>query len=211
MIKENLDGLEAIKYIHEQNIQGALVECGVQSGKHQQIWLSFLNQVNSTSREIWLYDTFAGLTAPGSKDFSSSQSSTSYTPSQLFENWKMYQNGNINTWCYAPLEEVKNNLQQFNYPHDMIKYVVGDVIETLKINDNIPNRIALLRLDTDWYESTKSEMEALFPRLETGGVLILDDYFWWEGQRQAVDEYLQANKLFYDIKKTGTHTAFLVK
>ncbi|HYM86681.1 MAG TPA: TylF/MycF/NovP-related O-methyltransferase, partial [Pseudoxanthomonas sp.] len=53
-----------------------------------------------------------------------------------------------------------------------------------------PECIALLRLDTDWYESTRHEMIHLFPRLCVGGVLILDDYGHWLGARRAVDEYL---------------------
>lgn len=211
MILENLDGTQAIKHIHQHNIPGALVECGVQSGKQQKIWLSYLCEVGSFDREIWLYDTFTGLTAPGIEDYASVINSTNYTNEQLFETWKSFQEGNINTWCYEPLEAVKNSLAGYNYPDNMIKYVVGDVLETLKITDNIPERIAFLRLDTDWYESTKIEMNVLFPKLTSGGILVLDDYFWWEGQKKAVDEYLKTNKIRCTIKKVGTHSAFLVK
>ena len=52
-----------------------------------------------------------------------------------------------------------------------------------------PTAVALLRLDTDWYLSTKHEMEHLYPRLSAGGVLIVDDYGHWDGARQAVEEY----------------------
>jgi O-methyltransferase len=58
--------------------------------------------------------------------------------------------------------------------------------------DQAPERIALLRLDTDWYASTKHELEQLYPRLAEGGVLIVDDYGHYEGARRAVDEYFRA-------------------
>ena len=60
--------------------------------------------------------------------------------------------------------------------------------------DRVPEQIAILRLDTDWYESTKTELEVLYPRLAPGGICILDDYGHWQGARQAVDEYFSHNQ-----------------
>jgi O-methyltransferase len=60
---------------------------------------------------------------------------------------------------------------------------------------SVPEQIALLRLDTDWYESTKCELEILFPRLVKGGVIIIDDYGCWQGARKAVDEYFNKNNI----------------
>jgi O-methyltransferase len=65
--------------------------------------------------------------------------------------------------------------------------VKGKVEDTIPAN--IPERIALLRLDTDFYRSTRHELEHLYPRLERGGVLIIDDYGAYVGARQATDEY----------------------
>lgn len=72
----------------------------------------------------------------------------------------------------------------------MLEFVIGPVEETLITK--VPERIALLRLDTDWYESTRAELEYLYPRLVVGGVLIVDDYGHWKGARKAVDEYFAA-------------------
>ena len=69
--------------------------------------------------------------------------------------------------------------------------MVGKVEQTIPAA--APPSIALLRLDTDWYESTRHELEYLFPRLAIGGVLIIDDYGWWAGARRAVDEYFGAH------------------
>lgn len=77
------------------------------------------------------------------------------------------------------------------YPPEGIVFVKGKVEDTL--SDRVPERIALLRLDTDWYESTRCELKHLFPRLVQGGVLVLDDYAWWSGSRKAADEYFRDN------------------
>ena len=59
----------------------------------------------------------------------------------------------------------------------------------LALKKNIPKKISLLRLDTDWYESTKIELEILYPLLQKGGILIIDDYGHWGGSKKAVDEF----------------------
>ena len=63
------------------------------------------------------------------------------------------------------------------------------------IPQNIPDKISLLRLDTDFYESTYHEMVHLFPRLSVNGLLIIDDYGYWKGQKEAIDQYLRENKI----------------
>ena len=93
--------------------------------------------------------------------------------------------GAKNNWAYATLDDVRANMETTGYPS--IRYVVGKVENTIPAQ--MPERINLLRLDTDWYESTRHELEHLWPRLRPGGVLILDDCGWWDGARRAVDEY----------------------
>ena len=92
-----------------------------------------------------------------------------------------------------PLEEVRHNLSNVGYPDDRIKLVKGLVEATLP--NKAPSKIALLRLDTDWYESTRHELIHLYPRLAQRGVLIIDDYGHWEGAQKAVDEYIRDNNL----------------
>ncbi len=95
--------------------------------------------------------------------------------------------GGDNVWCYSPIDEVKTNLAKSGYNMGNIHFVKG------KVEDTIPHSeikdIALLRLDTDWYESTKHELIHLYDRLVSGGVLIIDDYGHWSGSRKAVDEF----------------------
>jgi hypothetical protein len=91
-------------------------------------------------------------------------------------------------WCYAPLRGVRDALATTGYPDSLVHFVEGPVEET--IPGDVPDQISLLRLDTDWYESTRHELEHLFPLLAPGGVLIIDDYGHHHGCRQATDEYL---------------------
>ena len=102
-------------------------------------------------------------------------------------------------WCYSPLEKVKDRLN----PQDKLHYIVGDVMETLKDKTNIPDKIAILRLDTDWYESSKYELEQMYDNVVTGGVIIFDDYYHWDGQRRATDDFFKSKNISYDFLNIG--------
>jgi hypothetical protein len=91
----------------------------------------------------------------------------------------------------ASLDDVREAVLGVGYPEERIHFVEGPVEQT--VPEHAPTEIALLRLDTDWYASTKHELIHLYPRLETGGVLIIDDYGYWQGARQATDEYIAEN------------------
>jgi hypothetical protein len=97
-----------------------------------------------------------------------------------------------NYWCIASVENVRKNIVSTGYPENRIHLVKGKVEDT--VPQQAPEKIALLRLDTDWYESTKHEMEHLYPRLAPNGVLIIDDYGHWKGAKEAVDEYFAGRK-----------------
>ena len=96
--------------------------------------------------------------------------------------------------CLSTLQEVQNNVKSINYPIEKIHFIKGKVEETIP-NIMIPEKIAVLRLDTDWYESTLHELEYLFPRLVKGGIIIIDDYGHWQGCKKAVDEYIEKNNI----------------
>jgi hypothetical protein len=106
---------------------------------------------------------------------------------------KKKQGLDICSWHNASLEEVKSNLLNLGYPNDRIFFIQGKVEDTIPLQ--IPENISILRLDTDFYESTRHELDHLFPRLSEGGVLIVDDYGFWQGQKKAVDEYFRKNEV----------------
>ena len=166
-----------------------------------------------------MFDTFGGMTKPTELDcmcdnYSGSESmkQTFYGKGRLMEYW----NANIidnktNKWCYTSLTVVQDKLKSTGYDTQYLHYICGDVLETLKVDINVPKQIALLRLDTDWYESTKIELEVLFNNVTKGGIVIFDDYYLWKGQQKAVDDYFKQNNLLYDIKQINEQTAYIIK
>jgi O-methyltransferase len=137
-------------------------------------------------RRLHLFDTFEGMTAPTQVD----RNVFGQRARQLLEE---AEKSHSHICAYSPLEEVEANLRSTGYDESLITYVKGPVEETIPAN--APATIAILRLDTDWYESTRHELQYLFPRLNRGGVLIIDDYGQWEGARKAVDEFIAATNL----------------
>ena len=88
----------------------------------------------------------------------------------------------------------KRNISK-NTSSNKYKLIKGPVEDTLNVEENLPKKISVLRLDTDFYESTKKELEILYPRLVKNGILIIDDYGHWQGSRKAVDEYFQNDEV----------------
>lgn len=107
---------------------------------------------------------------------------------------------NGEAWDAASYEEVSVNMARTGYPSRRVHQIKGMVEDT--IPGKAPESIAILRLDTDWYASTRHEMEHLFPRLSRGGVLIIDDYGHWAGSRQAVDEYFKEHGIHLLLGRT---------
>jgi len=202
-----------IDYIIDCKIKGALVECGVQDGRIEKIWIERLKQKNENEaelRDIYMYDTFTGLTEPSKKDVGINNEFE--TAEQVLDVWRQHNSNGVNTWCYASLEQVISEFLQLDYPFHKIHFIKGDVRESLLIKDNIPDKIAVLRLDTDWYDSTKVELETMFENLVNGGVLILDDYYYWKGQKDAVDEFFKGTKYENAVRRfQDSHIGYLFK
>lgn len=177
---------EAARQVARGGIPGDLVECGVYRGGCSMAMAMALRSIGATDRTIWLYDTFSGMTRPTELDVRLHDGESALP---RFEDSATGENSA--EWCAADLTTVRSAMRSTEYPEERIRYVVGPVEETLRTS-NIPERIALLRLDTDWYESTRVELEVLLPRLSPGGVLIIDDYNHWAGSRRAVDDYFAA-------------------
>jgi O-methyltransferase len=188
---------EAVRYVSAGRIEGAIVECGVWRGGSSMAAALMLADLGDTDRELYLFDTFEGMSQPGEHDRRARDAAGA---SKLLA----ASSREAKVWAYSPLEEVRANLCSTAYPMDRVRFVQGKVEHTIPSQG--PQKIALLRLDTDWYESTQHELEHLFPRLAVGGVLIIDDYGAWEGARRAVDEFIAAHNvtiLLSRIDETG--------
>jgi hypothetical protein len=190
--------LFACRNVMDAGIEGDFVECGVWRGGNALIAADVFARTGAPGN-ICLFDTFAGMTAPGEQDFAAADGSS---PQERYEDSKR---GNRSDWCFASLDDVKKNFRDAGVLTDKVRFIQGDVLETLSNDDNLPDKIAVLRLDTDWYESTKKELETLWPRLSKGGILMIDDYGHWGGARKAADEFFTAEgrPFFHYIDYTG--------
>jgi hypothetical protein len=175
--------IRAVQYIAEHDIAGAIVECGVWRGGSMMAIAQTLMTRNQADRDLYLFDTFEGMTEPGADD----RRPDGDPAARIFAETRL-SDGIGSDWCRASLNEVQSNLLRTGYPYDLLHFVKGKVEET--IPQSAPAAIAILRLDTDWYDSTRHELEHLMPRLTQGGVLIIDDYGDWAGARKATDDYL---------------------
>jgi hypothetical protein len=179
--KESMKALyDAVNYISKNNITGDIVECGVWRGGSSMVSALTLLHNKDTNRNLYLYDTFEGMSKPSDIDVSILGESAQ-------EHWrKKYK-------CFADFDDVNANIKSTKYPKNKIHLIKGMVENT--IPKTLPDKIAILRLDTDWYESTYHELIHLYPKLVIGGILIIDDYGCWNGSKKAVDTYFEENNI----------------
>jgi hypothetical protein len=179
---------KATEYVARSPIAGAFVECGVWLGGSMMLVALTLKQLGVLDRDLYLFDTFQGLPRPDTAR------DRDIWDNPALDWWLPHSTGDESSHAAeAGLEEVRQNMLATGYPAERLHFVVGMVERTLPAQ--APPAIALLRLDTDWYASTRHEMEHLYPRLQKNGVLIIDDYGHYRGARQAVDEYIDAQRL----------------
>jgi O-methyltransferase len=172
---------QAVRHVHAASVPGDVVECGVWRGGSSMLAALTLDSLGDRERRIWLYDTFEGMPPPADVD----RSLTGQHAKELLERTDA---AGERTRAVAGLDEVKSNLATTGYPTERLHFVEGMVEDTIPAV--APEEISILRIDTDWYESTRHELLHLWPRLSPGGVLIVDDYGHWQGARRAVDEFL---------------------
>jgi hypothetical protein len=179
--------IQAVKYVVKNDIPGDIVECGVWKGGSMMAVAKTLLNLGHIDRQLYLFDTFEGMPRPHDVDVSyhGGKASKKYEKRRTTDN--------SSRWAFASLDEVERAMYETGYDMAKICFVKGKVEET--IPNNAPQIISLLRLDTDWYESTRHELIHLYPRLSYGGVIIIDDYGHWLGTKKAVDEYMEQNNI----------------
>jgi O-methyltransferase len=175
-------GMTAAKHAALTPIPGDWVECGVWRGGIS-LAAKLIFEEYASDKRVWLFDTFAGMTEPGPFD---RPKFDDYDAQQMFD---ANRREGFNQWCYASLEDVRRNFERAGADLAGVKLVKGDARKTLKHGSNLPDEISVLRLDTDFYEATKVQLEVLYPLLATGGPILIGDVGYWEGVRKAVDEY----------------------
>ena len=179
--------IQGVKHITQNNVPGDIVECGVWRGGSMMAVAHTLLRLNQKEKSLFLFDTFAGMSEP--TEFDVNVHGLKATDKFI----KKKRADETSDWTFASLDEVKKNLLQTGYDESKINFIAGKVEDT--VPEKAPESISLLRLDTDWYESTKHELVYLFPRLSKNGVVIIDDYGLWKGSQKAVDEYFAENNI----------------
>jgi hypothetical protein len=187
---------KACRHVATHDIPGDFIECGVYRGGMAILAWKIFERYSRRPRRIWLFDTFTGMTSPEAVDVDRSGLAASIA---LESDPQM---------CLATVEEVVRNLRICGCPDTIVKIVKGDVLETLDISQNLPEHIAVLRLDTDWHASTKKELAVLYPLLSVGGIGLIDDYGHWLGARQAVDAFA-LDKSVYLARTDSTGIEFV--
>lgn len=173
---------QAVRYVVAAPVPGDIVECGVWRGGSSMLAALTLLQAGDTDRGVHLFDTFAGMSEPTERDIDISGA-------RMSDQWELHRDdAESPILARAGLADVRANMRRTGFPEQRLTFVRGRVEDT--VPGRAPGRIAVLRLDTDWYESTRHELEHLWDRLAPGGVLIVDDYGHWAGAREAVDEFM---------------------
>ena len=175
--RRRLQLVQSVEHCIKNNIEGDFVEIGVWRGGAIMIMLYKLLQMGVKDRHVHLYDTFTGMTEASVHDVCSADGSSAMNPS-TFDSVK----------CESSFDLTFKNVESVGYPMEFIHFHKGDIRQVGL--DDVPPKIALLRLDNDWFELYKFELPVFEPKVSTNGIVIIDDYNWWNGCKKAVDEYL---------------------
>ena len=192
----------SLEYIRINKIPGDIVECGVWKGGNIKGIIDYLHYHDIQDKKVWLYDTFEGMTAPEDIDVDLNDLKASILLNEVKQ--PLY-----DIHCICSYEEATTNILGTGYPKNNLKFIKGDVSNTLPKVEL--EKIAILHLDTDWYASTKIELEYLYPKLVKGGVLIIDDYGHWKGCRQAVDEFFAIHEPNVDMVEIDYTARLIIK
>ncbi len=193
----------AVRHV-ARNCPGDFVECGVAKGGSMMAIAYTLLELGISDRDLFLYDTFEGMPEPEQVD-------RGRFGEPARRSWRKRRDATgQSTWINHGVEEVRRNLLLTRYPEGRLHFIRGKVEETLPAAAP-SGAIALLRLDTDWYASTRAELEHLYPKLVRGGILIVDDYFRWQGARKATDEFLQGHEISMFLARVDDSSVIGVK
>ncbi len=195
--------IESVRYLIKNDIPGDFLECGVFKGGSMMAVALTLLSMGVKDRKLWLFDTFAGMPMPEEVD-------VNFRGKPAIERFAKHRiDDESSTWVNVPLEEVQKAMESTRYPAENINYIKGMVEDT--IPDQAPESLALLRLDTDWYRSTKHELDHLYPCLSSKGIAIIDDYAYFKGAKKAVDEYFAEQQMHPMLHRIDYAARLIVK
>ena len=193
------NAFEIVRLIEKNNIPGAIIECGVAQGGCAAMMALSSRSYGNLDREFWFFDSYEGLPEPTEEDY------------------KDFKTGGhvgvlVKGSCLGTLEQVSDLLfNNFNLPKNKINLIKGWFQDTVPMHREKVGKIAILRLDGDWYESTKIPLENFYQNIMTGGCVIIDDYATCYGSKKATDEFLKENLINTHLRSDGRGGAWFVK
>ncbi len=199
-----IDGLETTyvlaKELNKKGIKGSFLELGVaQGGCSALICDVAFKEVSGLDREVWLFDSFEGLPEPSEEDFEEGETGNHLRPLPVGS-------------CLGELEFVEKLLfEKFSFSREKVHLVKGWFQDTLPIQSKKLNGIALLRMDGDWYDSTKICLDNLYDKVVNEGVVIIDDYESCYGCKRAVDEFIETKRLNVSLQLDGRGGGYFIK
>jgi hypothetical protein len=194
-----LDLIAKVQDVEARRVPGDLVECGVWRGGAAFLMAEVLAQLGNTDRKVWLFDSFEGLPPPEDIDGPGAHAWARDTGGAMYHDN-----------CRAGLEEVQANAEALGLT-ERLTMVPGWFEDSLPANREAVGPIALLRIDCDWYEPVKSCLETLYDSVSPHGIVILDDYYTWDGCAIATHEFLADRKLPHRIEATSRMAAWFQK
>ncbi|HEV8292066.1 MAG TPA: TylF/MycF/NovP-related O-methyltransferase [Tepidisphaeraceae bacterium] len=186
-----VDLARQVRVVLEQNISGALVECGAWRGGASFLMAQILKLTGTRERKVWLFDSFEGIQPPQEIDGPAAKAWAKNKEGPMYFN-------NLR----APLDDVRaaaRDLELLEYT----EFVPGWFDKTLSANRDRIGPIAIFRIDADWYASVKCCLEELYDQVVEGGLIIFDDYYTWDGCAAAVHEFLGQRSLAHRIESVG--------
>ena len=194
-----------VKDVCKKDLPGDIVELGVARGGSAALMAIVVfdkNLCGSMQRKLWLFDSYEGLPEPTEMDFNPELGDGTG------EHVRPLPKGS----CLGQLDDVKDLMfNKNNFPRDRIEFVKGWFDTTVPAKKDEINEIAVLRIDGDWYESTKCCLENLYDHVTPGGYIIIDDYQSCYGCKRAVDEYIQKMDICPDIRFDGRGGCYFKK
>jgi O-methyltransferase len=194
---ENAFNLTAL--VESKNIPGALVECGVAEGGSAAMMALTNRELGKSSRQKWFFDSYEGLPEPTVEDYIGDKVGPVIRPIHKGE-------------CLGTIEQVQNLMfEKLSLSREEVHLVKGWFQDTVPLQRKNVGPIAILRLDGDWYESTKIPLENFYAQITPGGYVIIDDYATCFGSRKATDEFVAALKMNIVLQPDGRGGAWFEK
>jgi O-methyltransferase len=183
-----LDNIEScLRSVVEDNVEGDFVECGVWRGGASMYAKAVLNSLRATDRSVWLADSFQGM--PARKEADNDDFDISFY-----------------SYLAVSVDEVRGNFERFGLLDENVKFIKGWFSDTLRAAPI--RKIAVLRVDGDYYASTMDVLDGLFDRVSNAGYVIIDDYGGWESCRRAVTDFCAKRRISPNIERIDSTGAF---